>query len=289
MAVGRNAHRKGNVMESAFYSPHSLFSGAPGVSPWMGGLVESAAKSDMGMVRESNQDSFGIEQDLGLYLVADGMGGRAGGEVASSIAVQTIVSEVRQKLPNLMSRNVSARGAALAQCINAASLRIYERSLELPQFRGMGTTTTLLWVNPDQGPQALFRDIALVAHVGDSRCYLLRAGFLYQVTDDHSLINEQIKSGTLKKNDPVIAQIRNVITRCVGYREEEEVDVIPVQLFSGDTFLLCSDGLTNKVTDREITNYLSQQNLQKAAQDLVDRANSAGGEDNITAVLIHFI
>ena len=280
--------------------------------------VDSTGVTHMGMVRNSNQDSLSTENALGLYLVADGMGGRAGGEVASQLAVKTILSETNLKLAELQQSNTSTRRAMFCQIINNACLKIYERSLELPQYRGMGTTTTMLWI-PTKGiatdsathagsslvgsvdpgssntvgsnkstamDDLVHPDTAVISHVGDSRCYLLRSGFLYQITDDHSLVNEQVKAGLLKKSDPLIAQMRNVITRCVGYQEEEEVDTFPIDIREGDVFLICSDGLTNKIRDSEIAEYMAKSDIHNAANDMIRLANSRGGEDNITVILI---
>lgn len=255
------------------------------VSPWKGGEVEAHGLTDPGMVRESNQDNFIINYDLGLYLVADGMGGRAGGEVASHLAVTSIAENVDENLEQLTQAELGTRRILLSQAVNFASLKIYERSLELPQYRGMGTTATLLWIPPPSSRNRPHSNVCVVAHVGDSRCYLLRAGLLYQVTEDHSLVNEQVKAGVLKRNDPLVSQIRNVITRCVGYQEEEEVDTFTLELFENDRFLLCSDGLTNKVKDIELAEKLGSDDLQKIPFDLVNIANERGGEDNITVIV----
>jgi protein phosphatase len=257
--------------------------GQPIVPYWRGGEVRAYSATDVGMVRDSNQDSFCANQGIGLYLVADGMGGRAGGEVASGLAVQAISWEVSQQLELLQKSDVTARRNILAKTINSASVKIYERSLELPQYRGMGTTCTLLWVPPATSNH---QNVAILAHVGDSRCYLLRAGLFYQISDDHSLVNEQLKLGVLKRGDPMISQIRNVITRCVGYQEDEEVDTFALPLFQGDRFLLCSDGLTGKVADAEIADRLGSVNLVDAPKDLVELANQRGGDDNITVVVL---
>lgn len=254
---------------------------------WNCGEVAAAGESHVGMVRENNQDSIAIEKKLGIYLVADGMGGRAGGEIASRLAVSSIIEEISEKLTSLYDGDIAFKKTTLAQTVNAASLRIYERSLELPQFRGMGTTTTLLWLPAGQNNDAKYGNYGLVAHVGDSRCYLLRAGLLYQITEDHSLVNEQIKAGVLKKNDPLASQIRNVITRCVGYQEEEEVDTFAFELLKGDKFLLCSDGLTNKVRDIEIAQALSALTPELAPTHLIAMANERGGEDNISVVVAY--
>ncbi len=246
------------------------------------------ACTDVGMVRESNQDSFHINTKSGLYLVADGMGGRAGGEVASGLATDVIASEIEKNLSRLESLDERSRLSFFAASVNKASLRIYERSLELPQYRGMGTTTTLLWIPPKNhmGSTNNGRQSGIIAHVGDSRCYLCRAGFLFQLTDDHSLVNEQVKAGVLSSRDPMIAQIRNVITRCVGYQEDEEVDTLTIELMAGDRFLLCSDGLSTKVTDEEIRLALLREDLSAVAQELTALANARGGDDNTTIVIV---
>jgi serine/threonine protein phosphatase PrpC len=260
-----------------------------GLNYWIKGKLEAFGLSDTGMVRENNQDSFCVDFNSGVYLVADGMGGRAGGEVASQLAVTWINWELSRKLEMLMSRDMTSRRATVAQAINVASLKIYERSLELPQFRGMGTTSTLLWIPPPSIASQKLPTTAIIAHVGDSRCYLLRSGLLYQITEDHSLVHEQIKSGLLKKSDPLATQIRNVITRCVGYQEEEEVDTFALDLLNNDRFLLCSDGLTNKVHDTEILEKLSQPDLRAVPGELIALANKRGGEDNITAIVVSVI
>ncbi len=250
--------------------------------------IRAAGQTHTGMVRESNQDSYTFDEGTGLYLVADGMGGRAGGEVASQLAVKTIGAEIGARLEQLVTRDLGSRRSLLSQAINHASLKIYERSLELPQYRGMGTTTTLLWIPPVRSSSsgAKHGRTAVIAHVGDSRCYLLRGGYLYQITDDHSLVNEQVKAGVLKRNDPLASQIRNVITRCVGYQEDEEVDTFPIDIEPGDAFLLCSDGLTNKVRDLELAEFMGKQDIESSSNDLIKLANQRGGEDNITVVIV---
>ena len=256
--------------------------------------------TDVGRVRESNQDSFFSDTDLGLFLVADGMGGRAGGEVASQLAAETIASEVERNWQRLTESDSRARLSFFSSAINKASLRIYERSLELPQYRGMGTTATVLWLTPgthsmstaaitdeqmdSEGPSDVAT--AVISHVGDSRCYLCRAGLLFQLTDDHSLVNEQIKAGVISRRDPMISQIRNVITRCVGYQEEEEVDTLSLEVMPGDRFLLCSDGLSTKVTDEEIRIALMRQDLTDVPEYLTELANERGGDDNITVLVV---
>jgi protein phosphatase len=246
----------------------------------------SIAHSDTGMIRDSNQDAFLLEPGLGLFVVADGMGGRAGGEVASRLAVDSLSIEVAKHLNQVKELELTGRRSFFTSTINRASLRIYERSLELPQYRGMGTTVSLLWISPFASEVDSFSNFAIIGHVGDSRCYLNRSGILFQLTDDHSLVNEQIKAGILSPRDPMISQMRNVITRCVGYQEEEEVDTRALQILPGDRFLLCSDGLSTKVSDEEIRKALDQENLENVPRELTDLANERGGDDNITVVIV---
>lgn len=256
---------------------------------WNGLQLRHTVKTDVGMVRENNQDSFLADPELGLFVVADGMGGRAGGEVASHLAVETLESYTSTHIVHLLSAEQPVRESLLRQAINSASLGIYERSLEMPQFRGMGTTTTALWL-PAQTPQSSTTKLgspkALVAHVGDSRCYLLRAGLLYQITCDHSLFQEKVRAGILPPDSPLAAQMKSVITRCVGYQEDEEVDVFSFQPFRGDRFLLCSDGLSNKVNEREMADLMMEDDLEWVCEHMIQLAKERGGEDNITVLLV---
>lgn len=252
--------------------------------------VTAAGISDVGRVRSANQDAFLVDEAHKLFIVADGMGGHAGGEIASSLCVQSI-GQFLGKFPEIWLDHVSTKNAAradtngqgeqrvaniLAQAINHASTKIYERALEDPSLRGMGTTATVLKV---------VGGLAYIAHVGDSRCYLLRCGFIYQITNDHSLVSEQVRAGILTKEEAELHHLRNVITRSVGYQEEEDVDTTTLALEDGDLLLMCSDGLHGKVSDMEISTALTAQKSQAAAQ-LVAQANERGGDDNITVVII---
>lgn len=250
-------------------------------------LVHSAL-TDVGKVRDMNQDTFVAQIETGLFLVADGMGGKAGGELASRLAAETISDEIKKHLKKLVLLDQAAIRSFLAAAVNKASLRIYERSLELPQFRGMGTTTTLIWIPPQfEGAEDQQSGIqSTIAHVGDSRLYLARSRMLFQITADHSLVSEQIRAGVLSPKDPMLSHIRNVITRCVGYQEEEEVDTHSLPLQVGDRILICSDGLTNKVTDEEIRQTLFDAEPATVSDQLLALANERGGEDNITVVAL---
>lgn len=221
-------------------------------------------------------------------MVADGMGGRAGGEIASRLAVETLEAEVSARFRDLFCSDQLTRETILKQSINTASLNIFSRSLEMPHLRGMGTTATVLWlpVRSDSTQLKLGCSKAVVAHVGDSRCYMLRAGLLYQLTNDHSLYQEKIKAGVISADSSVASQMKSVITRCVGYQEDEEVDVFSFYPYRGDRFLICSDGLSNKITEKEIVDLMMEDDMQWVCEHMIELAKERGGEDNITVILI---
>ncbi len=243
--------------------------------------IVAAGKTDVGQVRSTNQDSFLIDEKERLYIVADGMGGHAGGEIASSLCVQEVAKSIRDHKSTFHGKETRTHpdpkiSNVLANSINHASTKIYEKALEDPSLKGMGTTATVLKV---------VDGFAYVAHVGDSRCYLLRCGFIYQVTNDHSLVSEQVRAGILTKEEAELHHLRNVITRSVGYQEEEDVDTTSLQLEDGDLLLLCSDGLHGKVPDKEISN-LTKELETEAVGKLIQLANERGGDDNITVVIV---
>lgn len=258
------------------------------LNEWIGDAIRFSVLTDVGLVRENNQDSMLAEPKLGLFMVADGMGGRAGGEVASSLAVDAVRSDVGIRFRELLLSDRSTREIIFKQALNAACLQIYSRSLELPHLRGMGTTATVLWlpVRAENVTNESTERIASVAHVGDSRCYLLRAGLLYQLTCDHSLFEEKVRAGVLSPDSPFAQNLKSVITRCVGYQEEEEVDVLNFQVFRGDRFLICSDGLSNKVSEQEMADLMMEDDLNWVSEHMVELAKERGGEDNITVVLV---
>lgn len=238
-------------------------------------------RTDIGRVRSSNQDSMLVENELGLFIVADGMGGHAGGEIASRICIERVQSEVEEKILPLLDEKPKKHPDptllnALAQTINFASAKIYEHSLEDPSLRGMGTTATVV---------KIVDDYAYCAHVGDSRLYLVRSGFLYQLTFDHSLVNEQVRAGILTPEEAEVHHLKNVITRSVGYQEEEDVDTLCARLEKGDYLLLCSDGLHGKINDSDLSQVTTKSGLA-ALPLLVDLANERGGEDNITLIIV---
>jgi serine/threonine protein phosphatase PrpC len=243
--------------------------------------IVAVGKTDVGQVRSTNQDSFLIDEKEHLYIVADGMGGHAGGEIASSLCVQEVAKSIRENRAAFSSKAERTHpdpkiSNVLANAINHASTKIYEKALEDPSLKGMGTTATVV---------KIVDGYAYVAHVGDSRCYLLRCGFIYQVTNDHSLVSEQVRAGILTKEEAELHHLRNVITRSVGYQEEEDVDTTSLQLEDGDLLVLCSDGLHGKVPDKEISN-LTKELETDAVHKLIQLANERGGDDNITVVVV---
>ncbi len=241
----------------------------------------SIGRTDIGRVRSSNQDSMLVDNELGLFIVADGMGGHAGGEIASRICIEQVQKEVVRKILPLLDETPKKHPDPtllnnLAHTINFASAKIYEHSLEDPSLRGMGTTATVV---------KIIDNYAYCAHVGDSRLYLVRSGFLYQLTFDHSLVNEQVRAGILTPEEAEVHHLKNVITRSVGYQEEEDVDTLCVRLEKGDYLLLCSDGLHGKINDSDISQVCTKSG-PGALQVLVDLANERGGEDNITLIIV---
>lgn len=240
--------------------------------------IKAKGASDVGQLRSSNQDAFLVSPDDHLYIVADGMGGHAGGEIASKLCIEKIEGYLKEHGKEFTSHGTtdSALSAIMVNSVNHASAKIYEHALEEPSLRGMGTTATVVKIVGKK---------AFAAHVGDSRLYLIRSGFLYQMTYDHSLVNEQVRAGIISQEEAELHHLKNVITRSVGYQEEEDVDTIVFDLEEGDYLLLCSDGLHGKVEDREIAHMVINNGLSAAGQ-LIDLANKRGGEDNITVVII---
>jgi protein phosphatase len=244
-------------------------------------VVRAQGQTDPGRVRPTNQDSYLVDESGGLFIVADGMGGHAGGEIASRLCIQEIAGYIRRNAalvePDPERKHPDQKiQKMLAEAVNHASARIYDRALEDPALKGMGTTATLFKTVDDYG---------YVAHVGDSRLYLVRCGFNYQITLDHSLVSEQVRAGLLTKEEAELHHLRNVITRSVGYQEEEYVDTCAIRLEDHDKILICSDGLHGKISDQEIVRMVKG-DTASALGRMIDEANARGGEDNISAVLV---
>ncbi|HSA22461.1 MAG TPA: Stp1/IreP family PP2C-type Ser/Thr phosphatase [Myxococcota bacterium] len=249
-------------------------------------MVSSWARSNVGRRREKNEDSYLADPSLMLYLVADGMGGHAGGETASRMAVDIVHRSVAARrtdvglFPASASRTEQpAILVALGEAIREASQAIFEASSLNLELAGMGTTATVA---------LFFGPRIYVAHVGDSRLYRMRAGRLEQLTEDHSLVAEQVKAGFITAEEAQFSRFRNIITRSVGFESNVAADTFSVAVRPGDLFLLCSDGLTGMVSDEEIGNALRRKGPAKACDELVEIANRHGGEDNITLIVLRF-
>ena len=229
--------------------------------------------SDAGRIREDNQDMFVARPDLGIALLADGMGGTRAGGVAAEIAVDAAL----EHLTGVLKRE-PLKGGDLAAAVKMANSRVVGMSNAVSAYRGMGTTLVATAIHGDKG---------LIAHVGDSRAYRLRGEVLHQVTKDHSLVQEWVDAGVISAEEARTAPNRNVITRAIGAKPSVEADVTEIDIADDDTFILCSDGLTGMLADDQIAAALMRTaDLAEAAAALVQAANEAGGTDNVTVVLI---
>jgi protein phosphatase len=240
--------------------------------------LQATGRTDTGRKRKNNEDSLLLNDSLALYVVADGIGGQSGGEVASRIAVQTLL-EAMQGLDRSVSLDQSQAASALAAGFSLANSRIISFAGANAGFEGMGTTMTALFVNGTT---------AHVAHVGDSRAYLLREGRLAQVTDDHGLVAEQVRAGIVTLEQARRSPYRHIITRALGIGQDLKVDLRAIEAHARDIFLLCTDGLTEMVEDHVIERILDRTPPVQAAGELVDSANGNGGVDNITVVIVRF-
>ncbi len=250
--------------------------------------IQAGARTDLGRVRKNNEDCFAIDPSLQLYVLSDGMGGQAHGEVASNLAVQTILTHCRQaeKSPGTpifgqSSTEVSERTNRLASAIHLANRKVFESAVANPEQKGMGATIVAAWIEAQR---------LSIAHVGDSRVYLLRGGSMDQLTADHSLVAEKVRVGILTPQEADASEMQSVLTRAVGTNNSVEVDTDEQVLLAGDFLLLCSDGLTRMLTDPEIAStLLTSASAQESADRLVDLANENGGVDNVTVIVLHAV
>lgn len=249
--------------------------------------IVSGGVSDVGRVRTNNEDSYQILDSQHLYVLSDGMGGGAHGEVASALAVQTVVKYCTESnedtdatLLDGAPDTFSEKTRRLQNAVHRANWNIYESAQQNPEQRGMGATLTAVWAGPDK---------LSIAHVGDSRAYLLRMGSLQQLTSDHSLVAEQVRRGIITAQQAEESEMQSVLLRAMGANPKVEVDADEVGIYPGDILLLCSDGLTRIVTEPEIAGTLQAETRpSSAAQKLVDLANERGGMDNITVIVVRF-
>ncbi|EFR42002.1 stage II sporulation protein E [Selenomonas sp. oral taxon 137 str. F0430] len=232
-------------------------------------MIEVSGASDIGCVRTSNEDSFGVFD--GIYVVADGLGGHAAGEVASRMVVAAVEE---------LAHCGAGDAAALVAAVQEANARVHRAAGENPAYEGMGSTATVLRIDEGAG-------MAYYAHVGDSRLYLLRRGLLRQVSRDHSYVEELVAQGKISEDEAQHHPRKNLLMRAVGVDSEIAVDGDAFPLAAGDRFLLATDGLTNMVEDEELQAILTG-GIADAAQRMVQRAVAAGGRDNITAIALSY-
>jgi serine/threonine protein phosphatase PrpC len=247
--------------------------------------VKAFGLTHVGRQRQHNEDAFLVEGDAGLFLVADGMGGHAAGEIASRIAVDSITEFILHTKeddgtwPHAYDEHFKRSTNRLMAAVRMANTRVLEAMRKDARLRGMGTTVVA----------CLADDTTVsVAHVGDSRAYMVREGQLSRITNDHSWVFEQVQAGMLTEAEAEKHPLRNVITRALGGALQVAPDASEIEAKPGDVFLLCSDGLTGMVPESEIQRIVTASggDLEKACQELIDAANERGGLDNVTAVLI---
>lgn len=230
-------------------------------------------KTDKGLVRENNEDSFYVDDKKGIFIVADGMGGHNAGEVASQMAVETI-KECFDKNTAFVYNDYSK---LIEKAIKEANTAIYKKANQNEALQGMGTTIVFALIKEDK---------LYLAHVGDSRAYMLTKKGLKQLTEDHSLVNDLIKQGKLSAEEAHFHPMRHVITRALGVKNEVEVDVNTIP-YKGGLILLCTDGLTDMLEDKEIEEIVKNTpEPQKACELLIGKANERGGRDNVTVVVV---
>lgn len=245
--------------------------------------LEVAGGTDTGCVRKNNEDSFVIDEELGLLAVADGMGGHNSGEVAAGLATSQIRSLARQLLgsggsavPEGGDPGWTAREHQLAYCVRSVNTVIYEEGRKMPKNAGMGTTIVAALADPNS---------LTVAHVGDSRLYLYRGGRLETLTEDHSLVGDQVRRGLITPEEASRSNLQNILTRALGAEADVKVDVSEHPLRPGDVILLASDGLMKMMADEEIAREISADADPKSlVSRLIEKSRAAGGYDNVTVV-----
>jgi serine/threonine protein phosphatase PrpC len=234
--------------------------------------LEAAGRTDVGQVRTTNEDAFGCCVEAGVFALCDGMGGAAAGEVASRIAVDTLINQL------CVAESQENRRKVLEEAIATANRLVHARAEKEAALHGMGTTLVAVAIGGDR---------ALIGHVGDSRCYLFRRGHLRRLTHDHSLVDEQVRLGQLTQDEAERSPLRNVITRAIGTQTSVSADIAELPLQPDDLLLLCSDGLTKELSDKLIGAMLNETgDLEQICGRLIEAAKAAGGHDNVTCVLV---
>ncbi len=243
----------------------------------MGLMVKSAAITDIGKVRDINEDNYCIyEENIGLYIVADGMGGHKSGEIASATAIDIIRDHIKSYLTDeFLEQTVKG---ILFEAFNRANREIYKKSTSDYDCEGMGTTATVVLIVEDK---------FYIGHIGDSRAYLFRNKELRQITEDHSLVAELVKNGSITEREAMKHPRKNIITRSLGNDETVKVDIFSMDFKKGDMIILCTDGLTNFVDKNELQRLLiEEEDCFEVCNNLVSLANKRGGYDNITVLIV---
>lgn len=246
---------------------------------------EAYGKTDVGRVRTNNEDNFIIDEEIGLFIVADGMGGHNAGEVASKMAVEAIRDNMRRFIMQgqkgiigKIDPKLGERTNQLASVIRLSNQLIYECANNQLKNKGMGTTIDCVLLNKNK---------ISIGHIGDSRIYVVRSGKLHQLTQDHSLVAEQVRQGLLTPEEAERSSLKNILTRALGVDETVEVDLVEMDVFEDDILICCTDGLNKTVSDPEILKAVQEMKSPKMiVEHLIDLANVAGGVDNVTAAVI---
>jgi len=236
--------------------------------------ITSHGRTDVGQKRQTNQDSILLDASNELYAVADGMGGHKGGEVASAMTLDILKSMIASISTR---RNVFRPSAYLKEVVALASLKIKEKAMGDDSLTGMGTTLVAVY---------FFEGVSYIVQVGDSRVYLYRDSSLWQITEDHSLINEQLRQGVITEGQAQSSDYKNVITRSVGFEDTANADVYMRDVQAGDVFLLCSDGLSSMISDETIRQNINSADLKGSVDKLIELANKSGGNDNVSVILV---
>jgi len=240
--------------------------------------VVVAALSDVGKVRENNEDAWFADVERGIFIIADGLGGCAGGEVASKMVTDYLPSLFEVKLHSLRFPDAAI---CIEQAINRLNGRVRDAGREHPELSGMGSTLVLAMIRSEK---------MLIAHAGDSRAYLLHDGSFIRLTRDHSVIQDMLDNGLITPQEAAVHPSRAIVTQCIGTPGKVSPDIRHIDFQSGDRLLLCSDGLTNMLSDKRIATIMGQQTgLDTVSHDLVQAANDAGGEDNVTVVFVETV
>ena len=239
-----------------------------------------SGQTDPGIVRNRNEDALAWDEPIHLAMLADGMGGHNAGDVASDMAIEIIQDTLYERLPKLTRPNSGRQRIALIlSVIQKANTQIFQAAQANTEKTGMGATLALTLFHQDK---------VIVAHIGDSRVYRLRRNRLKSLTHDHSLVNQLVAQGTMTKDEAKTSRYRNVITRALGHKDSVEPEIRMLKTMPQDIYLLCSDGLYDMISERDIHEIVTRhsKNLRAAARHLIAKANENGGKDNVTAILV---